>query len=516
VPKTNSLTFRLIAGAAIWTVLGLVVGGFVLSGVFRSVVESSFDAQLTFDLDGLIAAAESDGEDHVTLEGRYSDPRFERIFSGWYWQIRPAQPANGDAPPSNAAAQTTAASAQIASAAAQRASTAVQPANAAAQPSSADAQAINTDAPLAIAEGQPQTSRSLWDQTLSPRDLVRGENNTMWGYAAGPDRQQLRVLMRRIALPFVDNDGSQTNQLFEFAVGGDIAETEAEVGRFNRTLFWSVAIFSLGLIAAMLIQVRVGLMPLHRVSEALGRIREGRARQLEGEFPSEIAPLASELNGLIAHSSEVVGRARAHVANLAHFLKTPLTVLANEAAATSGPLADTVSRQVNVMRRQVDHYLARARAAGALDVLGSRTEVAPVINDLARVIKRMHPDKDLAIQVNVPSTLAFRGEREDLEEMAGNLVDNACKWAHGRITVDAVPLDGALFALRVGDDGPGLQPEERSRAMQRGERLDESVPGTGLGLAIVRDIAKLYGGNFALDESPMGGLEARLELPRAR
>ena len=460
MPKTNSLTFRLIAGAAIWTVLGLVVGGLVLSGVFRSVVESSFDAQLTFDLDGLIAAAESDVENHVALEGRYSDPRFERIFSGWYWQIRPAQPTGANV--------------------------------------------------------QPQTSRSLWDQTLTPRDLVRGDNNTLWGYANGPDQQQLRVLMRRIALPSVSEDGSQQTQLFEFVAAGDLAETEADVARFNRTLFWSMVVFSLGLIAAMLIQVRVGLMPLRRVSEALGRIREGRARRLEGEFPSEIAPLAGELNGLIAHSSEVVGRARSHVANLAHFLKTPLTVLANEAAASSGPLADTVSRQVTSMRRQVDHYLARARAAGALDVLGSRTEVAPVLNDLARVIKRMHPEKEIAIQVNVPPNLAFRGEREDLEEMAGNLVDNACKWAHGRITVDAAAVDGALFSLRVGDDGPGLQPEERSRAMERGERLDESVPGTGLGLAIVRDIAKLYGGNFALDESPMGGLEARLELPRAR
>jgi signal transduction histidine kinase len=299
-------------------------------------------------------------------------------------------------------------------------------------------------------------------------------------------------------------------------VAGDISETEANIALFNRTLRWSIALFSLGLIAAMLIQVRVGLMPLRAVSEALARIREGRARRLEGEFPSEIAPLATELNSLISHSSEVVGRARAHVANLAHFLKTPLTVLANEAQTASGPLAETVSRQVTVMRRQVDHYLARARAAGALDVLGSRTEVAPVLNDLARVLKRMHAEKELAIQVNVPSSLAFRGEREDLEEMTGNLIDNACKWAHRNIRVDAAPLDGAKFSLRVSDDGPGLEPEERARAMQRGERFDESVPGTGLGLAIVRDIAKLYGGNIALDESPMGGLEVRLELPRAR
>jgi signal transduction histidine kinase len=189
-------------------------------------------------------------------------------------------------------------------------------------------------------------------------------------------------------------------------------------------------------------------------------------------------------------------------------------VLANEAATSSTPLADTVTRQVTSMRRQVDHYLARARAAGALDVLGSRTEVAPVLNDLARVIKRMHPDRDISIAVEVAPGLAFRGEREDLEEMAGNLIDNAFKWAHSRIAVQGAPIDGGFFFLSVSDDGFGLAPEERSRAMERGERLDESVPGTGLGLAIVRDIAKLYGGNFTLGESSMAGLEARLELPR--
>ena len=462
MPRTNSLTFRLIAGAAIWTVLGLVAGGFVLSGIFRNTVESSFDSQLAFNLDGLIAAAESDSEDSVTLEGRFTDPRFERIFSGWYWQIRPTQPSDNEV------------------------------------------------------DLQPQTSRSLWDQTLTPSDIVEGENNSLWGYADGPDQQRLRVLMRRIALPVASAEDVGQTQQFDFVVAGDISETEANIVLFNRTLRWSIAVFSLGLIAAMLIQVRVGLMPLRAVSEALARIREGRARRLEGEFPSEIAPLATELNSLIAHSSEVVGRARGHVANLAHFLKTPLTVLANEAATAKGPLAETVARQVTVMRRQVDHYLARARAAGALDVLGSRTDVAPVLNDLARVLKRMHAEKELTIDVTAPAALAFRGEREDLEEMAGNLIDNACKWAHSRIAVEAAPMNGARFSLCISDDGPGLEPEERARAMQRGERFDESVPCTGLGLAIVRDIAKLYGGNIALDESPMGGLEVKLELPRAR
>jgi signal transduction histidine kinase len=430
----------------------------VLSGIFRGAVQQNLDDRLSFDLDGLIAAAEVDAPEHVSLQGRFADPRFERVFSGWYWQIEPDMPQTPDT--------------------------------------------------------QPQTSRSLWDQTLVPGNFAQGDNNSLLGYAAGPDNQSLRVLFRRIALPRTA-EGREDTQVFRFMVAGDEKEMEADGARFNRTLFWAFALFSLGLLAAIAIQVRVGLMPLRRVSEALARIREGRSRRLEGTFPAEIAPLVGELNGLIAHSAEVVGRARAHVANLAHFLKTPLTVLANEAATSSTPLAETVSRQVNSMRRQVDHYLARARAAGALDVLGSRTEAAPVLNDLARVLKRMHPDKDLAIDVDVTPGIAFRGEREDLEEMAGNLIDNACKWARSRIAVQAGPLDGGRFYLRVEDDGHGLAPDERSRAMERGERLDESVPGSGLGLAIVRDIAKLYGGNFTLGQATLGGLEARLELPRA-
>ena len=435
-----------------------MVGGFVLSGIFRGAVQENMDGQLTFDLDGLIAAAEVDAPEHVTLAGRFADPRFERVFSGWYWQIEPDMPQS--------------------------------------------------------AESQPETSRSLWDQTIVPQELTARGNNMLWGYADGPDRQRLRVLIRRIALPRTAA-GIEDTETFRFLIAADLTEMEADVANFNQTLFWSFAAFSVGLLAAIAIQVRVGLMPLRRVSEALARIREGRARRLEGEFPAEIAPLAGELNSLIAHSAEVVGRARSHVANLAHFLKTPLTVLANEAAASPTPLAETVTRQVTSMRRQVDHYLARARAAGALDVLGSRTEVGPVLNDLARVLKRMHPDKELSIEVEIAPGLAFRGEREDLEEMAGNLIDNACKWARSRIAVHAGPAETGRFSLRVEDDGAGLAPEERARAMERGERLDETVPGTGLGLAIVRDIAKLYGGDFTLGASSLGGLEARLELPRA-
>jgi signal transduction histidine kinase len=446
----------LIAGAGVWSVLALLVGGLILSGVFRATVQSTFDAQLTFDMEGLIAAAEPESARAVALEGRFLDPRYNRVYSGWYWQIAP----EGD--------------------------------------------------PGAM----PQRSPSLFDFRLTPVALAGPNDAVAWGYTTGPDNQPLRVHTRRIV--FGPGATGSPGGAFRFTLAGNLAETEASIARFNRTLFWALAGLGLGLLTAILIQVRVGLVPLRRVSEALARIREGRARQLEGEFPSEIEPLVTELNSLIAHSAEVVGRARSHVANLAHFLKTPLTVLANEAGTAAGPLAEAVTRQVTLMRRQVDHYLARARAAGALDVLGSRTELVPVAEDLARVLPRMHPDKKLDVAVNIPDGLAFRGEREDLEEMVGNLIDNACKWARGKILVEARPLDQGKILLTVGDDGPGLAPEERVRAMQRGERLDQSVPGSGLGLAIVRDIAKLYGGSFNLGESRLGGLEAILELPRAR
>ncbi|HLY06033.1 MAG TPA: sensor histidine kinase [Rhizomicrobium sp.] len=470
-PKLDSLAARLIAAAAVWTLLGLLVGGYALSGLFRSAVEADFDARLRADLDEMIAAAEPTSGGGLSLQGRFTDPRFERVYSGWYWQITPEGPKG---PLTNLA----------------------------------------------------QISRSLWDRFLTFGQPVRTvgtaslrvtdfktSRDLEWGHAEGPDGQRLRFVARRIEFPVSPAAPKGPTRAFLLLIAADVAQVENEVAKFNGILFWSLAILGVGLIAAIFVQVRIGLQPLNGVSRALARIREGQARRLEGRFPAEIAPLASELNSLIEHSAEVVGRARTHVSNLAHFLKTPLSVLASEAAAHPGPLADAVLRQVAVMRRQVDHYLSRARAAGALDVLGNRTNVKPVIDDLARVLTRIHADRSLTIDVDCPPNLAFRGERQDLEEMVGNLIDNACKWANAHVIVAARKNGGPWLELAVGDDGEGIEPEERARAGERGERLDESVPGTGLGLAIVRDIAKLYGGSLVLGDSALGGLEARLRLP---
>jgi len=450
--RFNSLSARLIAAAAIWAMLALAVGGFVLSNAFRNAVQANFDASLATDMDGLIAAAEPDPQGGVILQDRFVNREFDRVYSGLYYEIRPLAPGPGG-----------------------------------------------------------QISRSLFDQALNVSGYeARGAIG--YGYAMGPENQYLRVISRQVRFPVSATPQPDDTRAYTFMVAGNLAAVESEITAFNGTLIWSFLVLGLGLVAAVFLQVRVGLLPLRRLQESLARIRNGNAQHLEGDFPAEIAPLAAELNSLIEHSNEVVARARTHVSNLAHFLKTPLSVLASEAQAQEGALSDQVRRQVETMRRQVDHYLARARAAGSVHVLGNRTPVAPVLNDLARVLSRIHAERAIVIDCDCPSDLYFRGERQDLEEMAGNLMDNACKWAARRVTVRA-RSSGARFTIAVEDDGPGLKPEDRARVGARGERLDESVPGSGLGLAIVRDISKLYAGSLALDASPLGGLEARLTLP---
>jgi signal transduction histidine kinase len=452
--RLNSLAARLIATAAIWTMLGLTLGGLVLSAAFRNAAQDGFDATLRTDLDGLMAAAQFDPDNGIALQERFLNASFNRVYSGLYFQVDP----------------------EIAG------------------------------------QSAILTSRSLFGAHLTPRVTSR-QGAFALGEASGPDGQHLRIVQHRIAFPDTTTPAPDDMRAFRITVAGDLAAVDQQTARFNGTLIWSFLLLGAGLVIAVFLQVRIGLLPLRRVATALARIRDGSAQSLEGDFPAEIAPLATELNSLIAHSAEVVARARTHVSNLAHFLKTPLSVLASEAEASgASPLAEQVKRQVFTMRRQVDHYLMRARAAGNVSALGNRTAVAPVLADLSRVLGRIHEMRGIEIETDCPPNLFFRGERQDLEEMAGNLIDNACKWARREVTVTA-RRDGARLLLDIEDDGPGLTEAERGRVGTRGERLDESVPGSGLGLAIVRDISKLYGGFFTLEAAPGGGLKARLELP---
>jgi signal transduction histidine kinase len=358
-------------------------------------------------------------------------------------------------------------------------------------------------------------SPSLLEQRLAaPQDAARDETGVAAFYLEDTTGVGLRAIEQSFTLP-----GSE--QRYSVLVAGNFDELGREVTTFNRALIASLVLLGIGLVLATLVQVRFGLRPLRDLQANLAEIRQGRAEQLKGEHPSEIQPVADELNLLIQSNVEIVERARTQVGNLAHALKTPLSVLTNEAAAQDGPLAAKVREQAELMRGQVSLYLDRARRAARAQGIGAVTEVKPVLEALARTLERINRDKALAIHVDSPAGLRFRGERQDLEEMVGNLLDNACKWGRERVLLSAAPAPGpgtagrSFLVILVEDDGPGLPEDQRAEALKRGQRLDESKPGSGLGLSIVAETAAMYNGNVHLENGPLGGLRVVLTLPSA-
>jgi signal transduction histidine kinase len=276
----------------------------------------------------------------------------------------------------------------------------------------------------------------------------------------------------------------------------------------------ALTVLGLGLVLATYFQVRFGLRPLQAIGRGLSAIRSGDAELLEGDLPSEIVPLQKELNALIASNRAIVERARTHVGNLAHALKTPLSVITNEAAGSRTGFATKVSDQAELMRDQITHHLNRASMAARSGVIGGQTEVEPVVKSLVRALTRIYEDRELALSLDCPKDVVFHGEKHDLEEMVGNLLDNACKWAKSDVSLMVSLAEGRLV-LNVDDDGPGLPKKERHSATKRGRRLDETKPGSGLGLSIISELAHLYQGKLTLERSDKGGLRARLELPGA-
>jgi signal transduction histidine kinase len=262
--------------------------------------------------------------------------------------------------------------------------------------------------------------------------------------------------------------------------------------------------------------VRHGFSPFAELRERLAAVHQGRDRRVEGRYPSEVQPLVDDLNALLEHRDQTVKRAIAKAGDLAHALKTPLAVLAHEAEvadkAGQAELAAVMHQQIERMRRQMDYHLAHARAAASGAAPGARCSVLASAEGLARALLRLHAGRGLLIQVGVDPAHTVRSEREDLDEMLGNLLDNACKWGRSQIAITST-ISGPAVVITVDDDGPGLEPSMREAVLQRGVRADEAAPGSGLGLAIVRDLAELYGGSIALSGSPAGGLRARLQLP---
>jgi len=353
-------------------------------------------------------------------------------------------------------------------------------------------------------------SPSLAYDILPVKDLPTSDHPSRSFTIEASGGRELRALEQLVTLA--------PGHTYALLVAGDTDPMVSDIRAFqNSVIQWLGGLAAL-LAVGIALLVRWGLGPLRHVRDDLRKIREGDIRHLEGDYPSEIEPLVADLNALIDSNREIVERARTHVGNLAHALKTPLAVLQNETVNASGPLATKVAEQTQIMRNQVEHHLNRAQIAAQSNVLGVVTPVEPAVAALARVMTKVHQDRNIAIEVDVARELRFRGEKHDLEEMAGNLLDNACKWAESRVVISASRGEGErrpFLTLSFDDDGPGLPADARDAALSRGKRLDETKPGSGLGLSIVAELAGVYGGKLNLEDAALGGLSARLTLPAA-
>ena len=348
-------------------------------------------------------------------------------------------------------------------------------------------------------------SRSLWDRALKALPDHDDRNFHAYDSKQFPG-EDLRIMERTIILP-----GSNTRWMFMVAAAR--AGLNDQITTLRSTLFQSFALLALGLIALATLQTLYGLRPLRKVRQEIVRMRAGEKSRVTEPMPAEVLPMVEELNALLAHNERQAEEARTHAGNLAHALKTPLTVIMNAATAKANDLGDAVIREATTMRRQVDHHLARARAVGRRGAAQSRAEVWGSLQAVERAVQRLYPE--VRIDMDGAKDAIVRVERQDLDEMLGNLIENAAKYGGGSVFT-TVRRAGALVEISVEDDGVGIPEAERTRIFDRGVRLDSGKPGTGLGLAIVRDVAEIYGGSVAMEESEdLGGLLVRLRLPAA-
>jgi signal transduction histidine kinase len=455
-PRRTSLARRMGLIAAGWIFILLLGGGLALERTLTRQVEANFDEQLDYILTAMISSAEIDPFGEVFFYRALGDQRFLEPGSGLYWQISGRK-------------------------------------------------------------REPLPSRSLWDRTLTlegvDADSDHFDGNVHFYNSDQFAGEPLRIAERSVILP-----GSETR--WTFAVASATEQMDTQIGRVRLILIWSFAILGLGLLVMALLQIRYGLSPLRRVRAAIQNLRTTGSGRITEALPLEVQPLVDELNALLEHSEKQAEEARRHAGNLAHALKTPLTVLTNAATARAPDLGDAVIRETRTMQRHVDHHLARARAVGRRAVGHARTNVMASAEAVRRAVERLYPEGRLDIAGSKTATVSL--ERQDLDELLGNLIENAAKYGGGSVFVtidpelDDTPPDPKFCLVWVEDDGTGIPEAERVRIFDRGVRLDTDKPGTGLGLAIVRDVAEIYGGSVTLATSEdLGGLLVELRLPRA-
>lgn len=441
--KVLSLRARLLLAGGLGLVLVSVLAGVLLGRLFEQAARDNLDTQLEQDLLTVLAQAEIDATGKLALRQEPNDARFQRVFSGAYWQI-------------------------------------------------------------AATDGQVLLqSRSLWDESLQP-PISTVPTQASGVDFNGPLQQPLRGLTQQVRLP-------RSQSPLQVTVASDRSQLDADVARFRQRSALAMAVLITAWLAVLVSQVQFGLRPLRALGKRVEQVRHGDAAQISSEgLGREVAPLANELNALLAHHQRMVSRARSSAQDLAHALKTPLSVLHAEADGSGENWRQTLRDQSRRMQASIDRYLASGMAADR----HQRTAVAPIMQALCRLMERVHSERNIRfITADIDAQLYFSGAAADLEEMLGNLLDNAGRWAAHEVRIQA-RSEGQHVQIDVIDDGPGLAEEALQQVLQRGVRLDERDGSSGLGLAIVGDIVDSYGGTLTLRNTG-SGLCASLLLPQA-
>jgi signal transduction histidine kinase len=452
----RSLALRIIALSTIWAIVTMIVTATIISTLYRQASERGFNSLLSAHLFNLIGSVGVSESGALTGSVDLGDLRFSEPGSGWYWAVEP------------------------------------------------------------VSGGLTGQLRSLsMTRVIASPSAIEVPFNSEFQRSYQTDGiagERLQIFESEFVL-------DAQNRVARFRVMGNRTELENEIGAFQGRLFTYLSIFGVGMVAINAIAIMLGLRPLAKVREALSKVREGTARRLDGTFPAEIEPLANETNALIENNKRIVERSRTQVGNLAHSLKTPLAVLLNEARIIGGEKGRLIEGQASAMHQQLEYYLQRARIAAQRDSVVYRTPLSPSLKRMVRVMEKLNPKIQVALELPAQEIL-FAGEREDFEEIIGNLLENAMKWGRNSVLVSTKTIEGpeadpGMFELAIEDDGPGIPEYKAREALKRGKRLDETKPGTGLGLAIVSDLVNEYGGKLGLERSTLGGLKASVQLRTA-
>ena len=460
--REASLSRRLLLGAGAFVTLALVFSAFVIGFILHHFVQAQIDQRLDTQVIFLGSLIHADANGRLTISGATDGPPFDRPGRGWYWQVTGARDTLR--------------------------STSLQGRDLALP-----------DLPPRPPHPPPPPPRDAPAPSIDPPRPADGP---------GPDGMPLHFRVRHATV-----DGNPVTIVASAprsAVRGPLLSAML-------TLALSLAVLGAALMAAMMVQVKLGLRPLDRLRRSIADVRAGQLERVPETQPAEVLPLVAEVNALLAQNATNLERARAHVANLAHGLKTPLATLAlalSDRRQARGEAQD-LGVLAELMQRRIRHHLGRARMAAQSGPARMRTAVAPRIADLAAAMQKIHADRAIAIATTMAPDLAVACEPQDLDEMTGNLLDNAFKWARRRVEVTARHDGQRSVVLTIADDGPGVPPNQLDEIVQRGARLDESAPGFGFGLPIARELAELYGGELTLAASPAGGLSAALRLPAA-